>query len=274
LKSILLLTFLGTFATALGETVVPIELQNGNPVVTAVIGEQHVRLVVDTGGLSLGLRPETAARLKLKGSSEQTQSTNVYGEAHDSATLNVTSLEIGGTRFTDLDAYEWQMPEQLAYWKPALDGTLGRNFLNKFIAVYDYGKSIIALFDESERWEDGCRGVTIPLVDHPERIIVTAVEVDHGTVNAIWDTGATHSFIKDGVADERKFLLETNDDQTRRYRTDRFSLSGNDFGPMDFIALPISEPVDIDVYIGRNFFANHVVRINPIQGFIRIQTAQ
>jgi len=97
--------------------------------------------------------------------------------------------------------------------------------------------------------------------------------VDDGPVHAIWDTGATHSFIKAHVADEKELPLIPDENNNQFYNSERFVIGNTDLGPVDFVALPFTEPANIDIYIGRNFFANHLVCINMVEKEIRIPAA-
>lgn len=258
-------------AFAFGETVIPIEIQYGNPIATAVIDDQELRLIVDSGGYSLGLRPEVVKSLDIDQTEKKTSTTDVHGSTRESWSFRISSLEFGGHKFSDLSAYEWDIPEPLAQRIPAIDGTLGRDFLNQYVAVYDYGNAKITLYDRREQLADSCTGVEVPLIEHPEQIIATEIEVDHGNLRAIWDTGATHSFLKAHVAEMQKIPLETDEDTAGFYNSDTFGLGGSDFGPLDFVTLPYIEPKNIDVFIGRNVFARHVICVNAPDGWLRIR---
>ena len=268
LCSALLLVY-SVFAS--GEVIIPVEIQYGNPIATATIGDQRVRLIVDSGGYSLGLRSGIVASLDIDQTEEMTSTTDVHGNTTESLSFKVPAIELGGHAFSNVSAYEWDMPAPLAQRSPAIDGTLGRDFLNQYVAVYDYGNATITLFDSNEQLTDSCKGVEVSLIQHPERIIATEIEVDHGRLRAIWDTGATHSFVKAHVAEEREFPLEADEDTVGFYNSDTFGLGGSEFGPLDFVALPYSEPENIDAFVGRNVFARHVVCVNAPKGWLRIR---
>jgi len=251
--------------------VIPIEVSYSNPITTALIGDLEVRLVVDSGGLLLGLRPEVIAILKLEHLGEETSRTNIFGETTESDLFTVPLVTIGGTEYSNFAAYEWSAPPPLAKRTPPVDGIIGRDFLNDFVVIYNYGESTITLYDNSEQIANECEGVEIPLLEHPERVIVSEIEVDNGTVAAIWDTGATHSFVKAHIAAEREFLLVADDDGTEFYYSQKFAVGGSDFGPLDFASLPFVEPNNVDVFVGRNFFAEHVVCVNVFENLLKVR---
>ena len=271
MKHVLLAFLLGWSASVRGEILIPVEMQYGSPVTTAVIGEHKVRLIVDSGGYSLGLRPETVASLKIDRSAKTVSTTDVHGTTRKSGSFAIPSIEIGGNEFSNLAAYEWQMPPQLADRTPRIDGTLGRDFLNRYVAIYDYGSLTITLMENSELDANSCDGVEVALLEHPDDVIVTEATVDEGVVTALWDTGATHSFLKAYVAEQQGFPLDPKEGTGGVYVSGQFGVAGSDFGPLDFVALPFTEPQGIDVYIGRNFFAEHVVCVNAIEGWLRVR---
>lgn len=266
-----LTALLAGMPTAQAETVVPIEIQRGSPVVAAAIGDVELRIIVDSGGRLLGIRPEALATLDGIRAAGRETSTDVYGTETEGDSFTVPSLTLGGTEFRDVAGFVWTVPKDLANRRPVIDGIVGREFLNAFRVVYDYPGSTISLSDGRDGETTACRGTAVPLVEHSEGIVVTEVELDDGVVRALWDTGATYSFIKSTVAEAAALELEPIDERTQMYRSDSVMLGLADFGPLEFVALPLVEPDGVDVYIGYNFFAKHVVCIDYRNGELRIR---
>lgn len=252
-------------------TTVPIEIQRGSPVANAVIGDVELRLIVDSGGRLLGLRPGILAKLDGIHAAGRELSTDVYGAETMGDAFTVPALTLGGSEFRDISGFVWTVPKALANTVPAIDGIIGREFLNDFLVVYDYPGSKIVLADRRSEDGAGCRGTAVSLVEHPEGVVVTEAELDGHSLRALWDTGATHSFVKSSVAEAVALELEPIDDRTQMYRSDAVKLGSADFGPLGFVALPLVEPKGIDVYIGYNFFAKHVVCIDYRNGELRIR---
>ena len=252
-------------------TTVPIEIQRGSPVAYAVIGDVELRLIVDSGGRLLGLRPESLAKLDGIRAAGREVSTDVYGAETEGDAFTVPALTLGGSEFRDISGFVWTVPNALANTVPAIDGIIGRDFLNDFLVVYDYPGSKIVLTDRRSEDGAGCRGTTVSLVEHPEGVVVTEVELDGHNLRALWDTGATHSFVKSSVAEAAALELEPIDDRTQMYRSETLKIGSADFGPLGFVALPLVEPEGIDVYIGYNFFAKHVVCIDYRNGELWIR---
>ena len=265
------IALLAVMSCADAATTVPIEIQRGSPVANAAIGDVELRLIVDSGGRLLGLRPGILAKLDGVHAAGRETSTDVYGAEIQGDAFIVPALTLGGSQFRDISGFVWTVPKALANTVPAIDGIIGREFLNDFLVVYDYPGAKIVLADR--RGEDGaeCRGTTVSLVDHPEDVVVTKVELDGHSLHALWDTGATHSFVKASVVEAVALELEPIDDRTQMYPSDTVKLASADFGPLGFVALPLVEPEGIDVYIGYNFFAKHVVCIDYRNGELRIR---
>ena len=131
----------------------------------------------------------------------------MYGLERKKLSVTVQVLELGGTRFTEVSAFTGETHEGSVLgdppgWRPKSDGTIGRDFLKRFLVVVDYQNKRITLYRDTESEEAPCAGPAIALIDHSEGIYASDVQVDHGTYTAIWDTGASHSFVKESIATE------------------------------------------------------------------------
>jgi Aspartyl protease len=252
-------------AECLGAIVIPIELEKGNPIASARINGVPVRLVVDTGGGLVTLKPETVAKV----GAARTGSTSKYSDGHGNedtqAILKLNALELGGNSFPNVEA-----ADAGTYGAEAAgDGSIGRAFLNQFVAVYDYAARKISLFTASERSsaDRECRGALVRTIPDPDNTIVSMAKTDHRTMRMTWDTGSTYSFVKKTFADTHKLPVENP-----FYTSQRFLLGEENFGPLQFVVLEFHNPDNVDGTIGYNFFAGHVVCIDPVRQVIRIRT--
>ncbi len=248
-------------SNCLGAVVIPIVVEDGNPIASARINGVLVKLVIDTGGGFVALKPETAGKVGAIHTGSTRSSVDAHGKAIAQAVLTLNTLELGGSEFSHVEATEYsgEVPR---------DGSVGREFLNRFLAIYDYPSRKITLFKPDERVasDKECRGATVRAIPHPEGVIVSMAATDARVMKVMWDTGATHSFVKKAFVEQHKLAV-----QPPFYTSRRFSLGQADFGPLQLVVLDFSEPVDVDGYIGYSFFARHVVCIDPARQLIRVR---
>ena len=236
--------------------VIPVEIEGGNPVTVVRINGVDVRLIVDSGGELVSLKSSAIDRVAAARTDQRADGTNVLGQTTPQALLRLDSLEIGGRTFHDVPAQE-----SGAYAADSAgDGVIGRNFLNRFIAVYDYASRRISLFDPGERAsvKRECRGAKLRMMPNEEGLIVTRARVDGFDIRVLWDTGAVQSFIKQSFAIEHELPVESP-----YYTARNLALGGRDVGPLRFVVVDLVAPSSVDGYLGYSFFADHVICIDP-----------
>jgi len=248
---------------SLAEFVVPIELEKGNPVASARINGVPLKLVVDSGGGIIVLKKGLIEKARAARTGSVRPSTDAYGNKNSQTLFRVDKLELGGHTFPDLEAAE---ASKYMSESPG-DGVIGRDFLNRFLVVYDYSSRQITLFSRDERSsaDRKCRGTTVRTIPDQDGIVISKANSDHGTMRMLWDTGATYSFVKKTFADKYQLPIEKP-----FYTSHQFTLGQQNFGPLQFVVLDLQDPDNVDGFIGYNFFLNHVVCIDPDQGEIRI----
>jgi predicted aspartyl protease len=239
-----------------GAIVIPVEIESRNPITTARINGVNVQLIIDSGGGLLSLKAETIKKVSAVPTQAAISSTDALGITSNRATFKVDVLELGSKRFADIEADEIS---GYAANSPG-DGIIGKRLLNQFVAVYDYPSRKITLYSSKERTaiQRECRGIQVDTVPDLEGAIVSMATMDHQSMRMLWDTGATYSFVKKSFADEHNLPV-----QEVFYTTQRFELGQHDFGPLKLVVLDLKAPGNVDGYLGYNFFANHVVCIDP-----------
>ena len=245
-------------------TVIPIEIEKGNPVATARINGVAARLIIDSGGGFVSLKSETLGRVAAVRTGSTRSSTDALGHSAVHTLFTLDALEVGGDTFTSVAAEE---ASQYGADAPG-DGSIGRNFLNRFIVVYDYPSRKITLFtpDERRAAQRECRGVRVRTIRDPDEIIVSMATTDHGAMRVLWDTGATYSFVKKAFADGQALPIDAP-----FYISKRFVFARQDFGPLRLVVLDFKAPINVDGYIGYNFFMGHVVCIDPFERVVKIR---
>lgn len=252
----------------------PLTILRNNPVTTIEVAGHEIRIGVDTGGGVLGLTQEAltlAGAVELAG--ESTTWTDVNGEVHEARRFRVPQIRVGGRLFTNLDAIE-AVPIPNG---PAVANVLGREFLRQFIAIIDYPGHMMTLLSPDTADADaealGCRGTRVPFerVSAPG-LVVTQVKLDGATMRLGWDTGAQYSALPAGVATAYQLpVMPAVGEKPPFYNTSRLIIGGSDFGPLEFVVLPLELPSDFEGMLGYNLFAEHVVCLNYARHELRIR---
>jgi hypothetical protein len=90
-------------------------------------------------------------------------------------------------------------------------------------------------------------------------------------VRLLWDTGAAYSTIPRSSADAHRLKTDPDTSGTQFYSARRLEMGGQDFGPIEFVVLPVSIPPEFDGMLGYNLFVNHAVCINYRLSEVRIR---
>jgi aspartyl protease len=253
-----------TCTNAFAALVIPIEIEKGNPIADVRINGVATRLIIDSGGGILVLKSGAIERAGALRTGDFNSSTDALGNTSKQDLYSLGSLEIGGKSFRNLVA---ERVGAYAADSPG-DGSMGRDFLNRFVAIYDYGSGRITLFDSGElsAARRSCRGESVRILIHPEGVVVTKAMAERHAMRVLWDTGAQHSFIKKSFADERLLPIETP-----FYTAPTFELGRADFGPLRFVVIDFAAPTGVDGFVGFNFFADHVVCIDPFARVVKVR---
>ena len=261
------------------ETVIPLKFAFGNHYTDGYIGDRKVELLVDLGGAGfLFLDQELVKTLRIATTKSGTSNTNLYGETRETFLFSLPMITIGEIQFNDIPAFtraefETSHTEDQDWW-PQFDGTIGREFLKQYIVVFDYLGSTLTLSDYDDAIVHGCGDKAFPLLEHEEGIIVSGAKVDHGNFDVIWDTGATYSFIKSSTAAARSLPLGSKDEEYYSYISRKFIIGGVDFGPLEFVALPVVQPERVDLIIGHNFFNGHVICVDAKNSVMSVEKSE
>jgi hypothetical protein len=109
-----------------------------------------------------------------------------------------------------------------------------------------------------------CSGTAVQFLPEWNGYAVTKASTDFGELTAIWDTGSDESVLRRAGAQKI-----SNGELTETVTTKRLSFGGTDFGPLKLHIADYAQPAGTDMFIGYNFFAQHVVCIDfPGQRFL------
>jgi len=275
--AILLVGMLGQpFAQAIPDVEQPIHLSlsfvRSNPVTTITVGGRDVQAVIDTGGdgavtLSRDVIA-SAGGLRLR---DALVSTDPFGREVRKPRFRVPVITIGGRTFENIDVA--QMPIRPAGDGPPVPNGIGRQFLGRYFAVVDYAGGFIDLWPPGARNVDrtNCGSTRIPMQrTEQSELIVSYFDTQSGRISLLWDTGAASSVLTEAVAENLRLTTMLRG-QTKFYQSKTLTAVGRDFGPIEFVVLPLKLPEDFQGLLGENFFEHHVVCLDYQLREIRVR---
>jgi hypothetical protein len=262
-RSFLVLIALGSAfgsSVADGQSSVPMQLLSNLPVVTAKIDGYDVPLVFDLGDASaLVLTGRVIDRVQTFPTGETNRATDVQGNVIESPMFKLSRLQIGNAVFTDvIGRRDLHDPK---YHPPDVEqqGYFGTSLLKSYMVVLDYRHRQMTLIPtgSSKDQTAKCSGTAVPFLPNWNGYTVTKVNTDFGELTAIWDTGSDASVLRK-VGSQNI----SNSELTEIVTTKRLSFGGTDFGPLKLHVADYAQPAGTDLFIGYNFFAQHVVCID------------
>lgn len=176
-------------------TELPFELINNHIYIRAVVNGQPVRLLVDTGGISL-LTRAAVARLGL------TADGNIAGSGAGAQQVDVgfakgKTLQVGELTVTDPLFYVYDFAELLRVEGVEFDGLVGFELFHRFAVRIDYAKGVLRLSDPARFIPPsgpptGAGVVAVPFVLN-ERVPLVEGEIDGVPARFAIDTGSRAS---------------------------------------------------------------------------------
>ena len=240
----------------------PLTFIRSNPVTTITVGGQRVQAIVDTGGdgaVTLSKAVIDSARgIRLSGA---LVTTNSYGMDLRKPHYRVPDVQIGDHTFKDMAVV--QAPIWPSGQSPPVPNGIGRQFLSRYFVVVDFPHRSITLRAPGAKnaGVDGCGRLWIPIErTHDKDLVVGSFQTRSGRVQLLFDTGATGSMLPETTAEKLQLpTISRGPGPVRFYESANLSAAGHDFGPLEFVVLPLKLPGDFQGMLGLNFFAHHVV---------------
>jgi hypothetical protein len=225
------------------------------------IDDVDVPLAFDSGDrTAVILSQRVLDRVKHLPMDEVSRSMDVKGNLIQSETFKLPLLLIGGARFTDVvghsDVHDPSYPDNETVDH---EGRFGTSLLKSYKVVLDYAHHKMTLISTESAGSKAteCRGAIVPFLPDWNGDPVTKATTEFGQLTAVWDTGAPVSILrKAGGQDIGGSVL------TDAVTAKHFRLGGADFGPLRLVVANYAEPAGTDMFVGYNFFANHIVCID------------
>ena len=247
----------------------PLSIIQSNPVTTITVGNLTVQAIVDTGGGGITLSEDvirSAGGVRL---ADERVWNDAFGREFRVPQFTMPVMTIGGQTFHDVVVM--QAMENSEDQGPAVPNMIGQHFLSRYFTVVDYAGLAIILWPPGTGVEPSaaCGTTRIPMEQAENLGVVTEFDTPSGSLRLSWDTGATYSALSEALVANRR--LETIvRGQSSFYRPARLSAAGRDFGPLEFVVLPLQLP-DNHGMLGANFFSDHVVCLDWKQREVRVR---
>jgi predicted aspartyl protease len=248
----------------------PVTVMQSNPVTTITVGDRTVQAIVDTGGGVLMLSREVieaAGGVKL---TDTQVSNDAFGNEYVHARYRMPVIDIGGRALQDTVVLE--APGREAGNSSPVLNVIGRQFLSQYLVVVDYAGGAITLWPPEPGNADRakCGRTRIPMEQtEEEHLAVSVFETQSGRLRLAWDTGAMYSILPVSMAENLRPATIARGD-TRFYPSKMLAAAGQDFGPLEFVLLPLQTPRDFQGLLGANFFAKHVVCFDYARRELRV----
>ena len=244
--------------------VVPLEVRNGLPTVTATIGGVPLRLFLDLGAYSaVALTGAELQRVPVRVLPEPIRSTNAAGDIVESRRFVAPDVVLGGVALGDLDGNEFAFPANFA--PPDRNGYLGFALHSLFLLVFDYGGGALRLYrtgaTDALRRECGTQSFAIDVVNG---IAQSTVATGHGTRVFSWDTGSRRSVVRPSVVGQSPGPGSAGTGVATR-QIGSFVLGGRELGPQTFVLIDY-RGITVDGVLGTDFFATRVVCLDIGRG--------
>ena len=235
---------------------IPIELRHGLPTMEVRVAGEPLSLFLDLGGhQALSLTASEMQRVKLDPLPQVARFRNSDGEMLEAKQFVAPRVTLAGFQLGDLQGGERIFGSSVP---PDRNGYIGRPAVDRYLLVLDYPGRRVRLYesgnDTALQHECGSRRFRIDLVDG---IVRSSAETDYGPRLFIWDTGATHNFIRPSVLPGT--VVGTKIDEGSPVTELRhLRLGGHDVGPQQFRLIQFGAPA-VDGYLGAGLLSSHKV---------------
>lgn len=234
------------------------------PVTTIVVGGKTLRAIVDTsagdadGELTLSRDViEQAGGVRLGNASMDDE----RGRRFLRPKFRIPEVMVDGQEYRDVRAVE-ALPREAGEESP-IPNVIGKHFLARHFVVLDYAGGTVTLWprDSHDAASADCGATRLPMEPTKEaQLAVSEFEMAEGRTHLMWSTGANYSILS--TASAKKLALATVEHgpgSPQFFASKSLKAANRDFGPIEFVVLPLELPNGVDGMIGENFFRAHVV---------------
>ena len=238
--------------------VIPIEIRDNFPILTASVNGLEIPLKFDLGdGDPLVLQQGILDQLGAEATGKTARMRGVDG-VFEAPLFKVPHIQIGTATFMDVIA---RADVRAGDYQPGGQGEkgyLGTGLLKEYVVVLDYRGRKMTLIPRRKDGQDSktCSGIEIPFLAEWNGAPVTEAVTDWGRAVVWWDTGAPVSALRESFGQD-----PDSSERGKNATTKRFVLGNTDLGPLEFSFWAMELP-KFDGFVGYNFFERHIVCVD------------
>jgi hypothetical protein len=242
---------------------VPIEISDNLPVLRAFVGDRPISVLFDLGGSDeMVLTTDALSSIKAERLAETYAWLDFYGDRHESQKFRLSELRIGTMTFQGVKGHEdaeSKKRQEATFGNAPTSGYVGPDLFKSFKLIIDYARKTMTFIPNNikDLKAHNCFGTEIPFDPDMEGAPITKVRTDLGEHRYIWDTGAPMMLVRESLVSARGAKPAGD-----FFSTKIFEVGGKNFGPMQLRMYDFGEPVEVDGFIGHDFFAKNVVCID------------
>lgn len=237
----------------------PLRIIRSSAITEIAVGDQIVQAGLDTGGGGITLSEAVIRKAGGVRLPDDLEWSDGFGQEYRVPQFRMPAMNIGGQTFRDVvvaQAVSW--PEGQG---PPVSNGIGGQFMSQYFVVIDFAGLSISLWPAESGAASGaaCGEARIPMEETEQSdLVVSKFDTPSGTIRLLWDTGASYSSLPQSLV-ENSHLETIVRGQTTFHRPARLAAAGHEFGPLEFVVLPLQLPDDFQGMLGANFFSTHVV---------------
>ena len=243
----------------------PLTFIRQNAVATIVVEGHEAGAVIDTGGVEDAPFMLSKTLIESSGGIRLALthvSTDAFAHNSIRPIFRVPAVTLGGRTFHNVTVIQAPTQDRRSSPPQPAPNMIGRKFLSQYLVVLDFPHRSITLWPPQSRASAsiGCADAGIPMESIRQReLAVSVFQSQHGRLRLLFDTGASYSALPETLAGKLRLpTVAHGPGRVRFYDSSALSADGRDFGPLEFVILPLKPPADFQGMIGWNFFMRHV----------------
>ncbi len=235
------------------------------PCIMIQIGEKKISSLLDLGftGL-LSLNSDVLSQIEKKSYLRTTKRYGYNGKEFEKRVFEIPEIKINEAYVSDAHVLETAMDfhdnskiySESGTFLPEEPGSIGWQLFQIFNLFLDLGKEKIIFSDSIETLQHhgyfNESFAKTPLI-HDRGLVEIDVEVSNGTMRCVLDTGFTRSSLNTPYEEGKKFDIKN------RQQFNQFKIATQNFGPVDFLRLPIELPIHVEAILGMDFFKENMI---------------